>query len=479
MTLVGTLALAAPAVAPAAGASDQLFYLQWAMSNTGQFVTNRAGTPGDDISAVAAWGMSRGAGITVGVVDSGAQLDHPDLQLVAGHDYVANDEIPSDGYGRGTQVAGIVAAANNTIGVTGAAPAAKVMPLRIFDNNGAGTSANSAVALAHAGDLGLKVVNASYVWTQFSSAEETAIRNHPNTLYVVAAGNSAKNVDVNAVYPCAYNDANVLCVGASDQNDARAVVDPNNPSGSLSNYGATRVDLFAPGVNIATTNIKSKYVTASGTSMAAPMVSAAAAMLFAYDPQLTVAEVKDALISSADQPAGLSGLSVSGGRLNAAEALRAVGATDPAPPAAEPEDPGPVADPEDDVDPDDSGDDIFDDGDPSGDASGAAPTLSAVSLDGPVVVCAKKCHAKPAALKFKLSARAAVVVSLAHRACPHVHDCTYSFAAKRTVKGRAGVQRLKVARTVAGMRLHTGRWRLTLAVAHTRRSVHFTVRRGR
>jgi hypothetical protein len=156
-----------------------------------------------------------------------------------------------------------------------------------------------------------------------------------------------------------------------------------------------------------------------------------------------------------------------------------VGATDPAPPAAEPA--VPVADP-DDADPEDdedTGDDSFDAGGPSGDASAEPLTLSAVSLDGPVVVCAKKCRAKPAALKFKLSARASVVVSLARRACPHVHACTYRWAAKRTVKGRAGVQRMTVARTVAGMRLRAGRWRLTLAVAHTRRSVHFTVRRGR
>jgi subtilase family protein len=457
--------------------SDPLFKFQWALSNTGQVVNNRASTAGDDISALAAWGMSRGAGVTVGVVDSGAQLDHPDLQLVAGYDYVADDDTPSDGSGHGTQVAGIVAAANNTLGSTGTAPDARVMPLKILDSTNSGNSSTSATALADAGDLGLRVVNASYGWTQFSNAEETAIRQHPNTLYVVAAGNSSKNVDVNAVYPCAYNDANVLCVGASDQNDARAVVDPNNPSSSLSNYGPTGVDLFAPGMNIATASRLSKYVYVSGTSMAAPMVSAAAAMLFSYNPGLTVDQVKQALISSADHPAALSGLSVSGGRLNAAAALRAVGATDPPPPAAEPEDPAPADDdPADDAD--DAGDDTFDDGDPSGDASEPL-TLSAVSLDGPVVVCAKKCHSKPAALRFKLSARAAVVVSLAHRACPHVHDCTYSWAAKRTVKGRAGVQRMTVARTVAGMRLHAGRWRLTLAVAHTRRSVHFTVRRGR
>ena len=124
--------------------------------------------------------------------------------------------------------------------------------------------------------------------------------------------------------------------------------------------------------------------------------------------------------------------------------------------------------------------DVFDDG-TAGDAAGGASgrlTLSAVSLDGPVHLCTKKCDAKPASLRFKLSAGAPVVVSLAHRTCPHGQKCTYRWAAKRTVKGRAGVQKLTVARTVAGMKLHTGRWRLALAVARSKRSVHFTVRRG-
>ena len=179
-------------------------------------------------------------------------------------------------------MSGIVAAANNTIGVTGTAPDAKVMPLRILNDSGSGSSSNSAAALARAGDLGLKVVNLSYGSTGYSNAEETAIRTHPNTLYVAAAGNDNKNVDTAPLYPCAYPDANIICVGASDQDDAQAVF----TSTSASSYGATTVDLFAPGLNIATTGKGSQYVYASGTSMSAPMVAAAAAMLFSYNPQL-------------------------------------------------------------------------------------------------------------------------------------------------------------------------------------------------
>jgi hypothetical protein len=460
--------------------TDPVFNLQWGLSNTGQVVNHVAGTAGDDISALAAWGMSRGVGITVGVVDSGAQLDHPDLQaqLVPGHDYIDRDEVPTDGSGHGTQVSGIVAAANNTIGVTGAAPDAKVMPLRILNDTGSGSSSNSAAALARAGDLGLKVVNASYGSTGYSNAEETAIRTHPNTLYVAAAGNSNKSVDTAPLYPCAYPDANIVCVGASDQNDDRAVFN----STTASSYGATTVDLFAPGMNIATTSKGSQYVFASGTSMSAPMVAAAAAMLFAYNPQLTALQAKQALTSSVDLSDGMDGLSASDGRLDAAAALRSIGAVDPAA-APEPEAPVDAVDAVDDADEPDEPDepDVFDDGTAGDAADGASGrlTLSAVSLDGRVRLCDKKCRAKPAALRFKLSARAPVVVSLAHRTCPHGQKCTYRWAAKRTVKGRAGVQKLTVARTVAGMKLRTGRWRLTLAVARSHRSVHFTVRRGR
>ena len=456
--------------------TDPVFNLQWGLSNTGQAVNHVAGTAGDDISALAAWGMSRGAGITVGVVDSGAQLDHPDLQaqLVPGHDYIDRDEVPTDGSGHGTQVSGIVAAANNTIGVTGAAPDAKVMPLRILNDAGSGSSSNSAAALARAGDLGLRVVNASYGSTGYSNAEETAIRTHPDTLYVAAAGNANKNVDTAPLYPCAYPDANIVCVGASDQNDDKAVFN----STSASSYGATTVDLFAPGMNIATTSKGSQYVLASGTSMSAPMVAAAAAMLFAYNPQLTALQAKQALTSSVDLSDGMDGLSMSDGRLDAAAALRSIGAVDPAA-AAEPDAPVDAVDDADDADEPDEPD-VFDDGTAGDAADGASGrlTLSAVSLDGRVRLCDKKCRSKPAALRFKLSARAPVVVSLARRTCPHGQKCTYHWAAKRTVKGRAGVQKLTVARTVAGMKLRTGRWRLTLAVARSHRSVHFTVRRG-
>ena len=455
--------------------TDPVFNLQWGLSNTGQAVNHVAGTAGDDISALAAWGMSRGAGITVGVVDSGAQLDHPDLQaqLVPGHDYIDRDEVPTDGSGHGTQVSGIVAAANNTIGVTGAAPDAKVMPLRILNDTGSGSSSNSAAALARAGDLGLKVVNASYGSTGYSNAEETAIRTHPNTLYVAAAGNANKSVDTAPLYPCAYADANIVCVGASDQNDDQAVFN----STTASSYGATTVDLFAPGMSIATTSKGSQYVFASGTSMSAPMVAAAAAMLFAYNPQLTALQAKQALTSSVDLSDGMDGLSVSGGRLNAAAALRSIGALDPAPPETEAETrPSTI---------------------PTMRTTPTSPTSSTMArraisrrslrradvergvARGRVRVCVKKCRAKPASLRFKLSASAPVVVSLAHRTCPHGQKCTYRWAAKRTVKGRAGAQKLTVARTVAGMKLRTGRWRLTLAVARSHRSVHFTVRRGR
>src|SRR5207245_6881993 len=125
------------------------------------------------------------------------------------------------------------------------APGAKVLPLRALDAHGSGSMSDVAAAFAYAGKLGLPVVNAS-LGGGFSRAVEDAIAAHPQTLYVVAAGNAATNDDTpsTAEYPCAYPLANIVCVGATDSSDQPA---------SFSNYGATSVDLYAPGVNILST----------------------------------------------------------------------------------------------------------------------------------------------------------------------------------------------------------------------------------
>ena len=306
----------------------------WGLENLAQNVGGRRGTNDADIDAPEAWTVTRGAGVTVAVVDSGADPGHPDLsaRLLPGLDWVDGDTDPDDLEGHGTHVAGTVAAADDGTGVVGVAPQAAVLPLRVLDADGNGWSSDVAAAFDYAGDQGVRVVNASLGADQPTMAEQLAIQDHPNTLYVVAAGNDEADLETTPHYPCSYPEANMLCVGASDQDDELA---------GFSNYGATSVDLFAPGVDIVSdfprgrsTVLDGWYETGdgseimNGTSMAAPHVSGAAALVAAEHPGYTAADIKSALMNSADPAGGLAGRGVVAGRLNAA---RALGLNPPAP----------------------------------------------------------------------------------------------------------------------------------------------------
>jgi subtilisin family serine protease len=304
--------------------NDTYFGLQWALSNTGQTVLGARGTPGDDIGATYAWPHSTGAGVTVAEVDSGVDYTAPDLQgqFVNGWDYINGNSNPQDQLGHGTHVAGIIAALqNNGTGVSGVAPAAKIMPLRVLDATGSGTDVDVAQAFNDAGADGLPIVNASLGGTAPSQAIEQAILAHPNTLYVVAAGNYGTNNDDPGTpfYPCDVPEANVICVGASDQDDQPAY---------FSDYGATTVDLFAPGVSILSTYLGG-YAYDDGTSMATPMVTGTLALMLARNSALTATQLKGDLLASVDQAPQLAGLAVSSGELDAAAAVATAGGDAP------------------------------------------------------------------------------------------------------------------------------------------------------
>jgi thermitase len=301
---------------------DPLWPSMWGLANTGQ--APFAGTPGSDINLLDAWSFSQGAGQTVAVVDSGVDLAHDDLagQVAAGGRNFVQGTGPndlSDTFGHGTHVAGTIAArANNGLGVVGVAPAAKVLPLRVLNSQGQGLDSAVAQAFDYAGDLGIRVVNASLGGERDSQTLAGAIAAHPDTLYVVPAGNGGAdeigdNNDARRVLPCNLSYANVVCVGATDEDDRRA---------PFSNYGAASVDLFAPGVDIVSTFPADRYVFQYGTSMATPHVSGEAALLLAAAPSLSSHELKDLILGTVDPRPGLSGLSVSGGRANAGAALR-------------------------------------------------------------------------------------------------------------------------------------------------------------
>jgi thermitase len=291
----------------AADTTDPFFHTLWALQSSADA----------DMDFVEAWPLATGSGVTVAVVDTGVQADHPDLatQLdpYPGSDYIDDDDDPADGHGHGTHVSGTIAAANgNGVGITGAAPDARVLTLRVLDDDGWGSMSHVADAFDLAGDLGVRVVNASLGGTGAVPTITQAANEHPRTLYVVAAGNDDLDLDAAgpSYFPCEAPAANVLCVGASDWADARA---------SFSNYGASAVDVYAPGVGIYSTSLGGGYAYKQGTSMATPHVAAAAALLFERNPSLDAAAVKAALLVSAEPRPGL--VSVSGGRANALRAL--------------------------------------------------------------------------------------------------------------------------------------------------------------
>lgn len=243
------------------------------------------------MQAPAAWDLSTGANsITIAVVDTGVQSTHPEFagRLVAGCDFVNRDTLPEDDQGHGTHVAGIAAAAgNNGSGIAGISWGARIMALKALDANGSGTYQQIAQAIVYAADNGAKVVNLSLGGSEPSAVLEDAVNYAvaQGAVVVAAAGNSGTN---SPNYPAAY--AAAIAVAATDSSNVRA---------SFSNYGSY-VDLSAPGVSILSTFLSSAYSSKSGTSMAAPHVAGAAALLMGYSNAFTTpAQVRAALETSA------------------------------------------------------------------------------------------------------------------------------------------------------------------------------------
>jgi subtilisin family serine protease len=204
------------------------------------------------ISAPGAWNITTGSSaVKVAVVDTGISTDHLDLSanIVPGYDFVQGDSDPRDFNGHGTHVAGTIGArGNNGRGVAGVDWQVSLMPVRVLDGSGSGSNAEVTAGFAYACSHGANIVNASLGGTAYSQSMRDAIATCPKTLFVVAAGNDGVSDDASPHYPCSYgaapdNLANVICVAATDQNDALA---------SFSNYGHS-VDLAAPGVGITST----------------------------------------------------------------------------------------------------------------------------------------------------------------------------------------------------------------------------------
>jgi subtilisin family serine protease len=221
----------------------------------------------DQVDAEISWRISTGDPVKVGVIDTGIDLKHPDLQanIKGGYNAINPLKSANDDNGHGTHVAGIIAALNNTIGVVGVGPNIDLYAIKVLNANGSGYLSDVIEGLDWAVANGMQVVNMSLGTSQDVQSFHDAIVRAYNAgvTIVAAAGNSGGAVS----YPAAYPE--VIAVSATDQ---------NNQIASWSSRGP-EVDLAAPGVNIYSTYKGQSYATLSGTSMAAPHVSGAAALI--------------------------------------------------------------------------------------------------------------------------------------------------------------------------------------------------------
>ncbi len=278
-----------------------------------------------------AWNITTGLPLTVAVVDSGVQANHPDLsgKVLPGFNAFNGTTDTHDDNGHGTFVSGIIAAnTNNAGGIAGVNWAAKILPIKVADAAGEVRAEASSVGIRYAADNGASIINLSYGGEEDSQTQDDAVRYalSKNVTVVVAAGNTP---DGAPEYPAAV--PGVIAVGASDSLDQVAY---------FSSYGPF-VSLVAPGIQIWSTNINKPngefgpgtYTVSQGTSFSAPLVSGVASLLLSLNKGLTPPQVKTILEGTADPLSGqVSRTDASGyGRVNAFKALQAVQAGDLAP----------------------------------------------------------------------------------------------------------------------------------------------------
>jgi subtilisin family serine protease len=321
--------------------ADPQFSDQWALANNGQ----RGGKEGADISAMRAWAVTTGDDdVVIAVLDSGVDYTHADLtnniwvrpanvaryqddsagtiQDLHGFNAIENNADPMDDNGHGTHCAGIIGAeGGNNIGITGVNWTVKIMPLKFMNAGGFGTTKDAVEAINYVIDrrkagVNVKVISASWGSTMKSQALEDVIRKayEAGILFVAAAGNATTDNDRTPHYPSSYNVPNVISVAALDRNDQLA---------SFSNFGAKSVAIAAPGVDILSTWLDNAFEEKSGTSMATPVVAGVAGLIAAEEPRLSVDDLRKRVVESVDKLETLRGRVVSGGRINAAKALRA------------------------------------------------------------------------------------------------------------------------------------------------------------
>ncbi|MGX8237186.1 S8 family peptidase [Exiguobacterium undae] len=301
---------------PVHHSGDTFHRYQWSLTNTGQ----HNGKKGADIrfSAMQKYIKTKTlAPIRVAVIDTGINSTYADfngrIRSDLGYDFIRKTKTALDDNGHGSHVAGIIAAnGNNAFGISGINPQAQIIPIRVLNARGEGQNSDVIRGILHAVKQGAKVINLSLGLSESSKALEEAIAyaKSKNVLIVAASGNESKST---LNYPARL--ASVVSVGATTTRDARA---------SFSNYGKG-LDLVAPGVMIPSYINDGEIAYSSGTSMAAPHVTAVASLLFSLKPSLNVKQV-EAILKQSATDLGAKGydLSYGFGRLDAYQAVRSV-----------------------------------------------------------------------------------------------------------------------------------------------------------
>lgn len=282
------------------------------------------------IEAKRAWKLSEGSRkVIVAVIDTGIDGSHPSLKENLwkkpgsadefGYDFVFNKKNPEDTNGHGSHIAGIIGATRSGLrGAVGVSPHVSIMPIRYYadENVSTDTVGNIVKAIDYAIENGAHIINFSSEGSGFNVAEYRAIEraNKKGILVVTAAGNQGQNNDsaLSPCYPASYDLPNILSVAATNiQNNLLPI----------SNYGANKVHVAAPGERIWSTTPKGRYSYNTGTSQATAFVTGVAALMLAENPGLTPTDLKKLIMSSVDKIPQLKTKVASGGRLNAFKAL--------------------------------------------------------------------------------------------------------------------------------------------------------------
>jgi subtilisin family serine protease len=306
--------------------------LLWELYNFGQ----NGGTPHADIDAIDAWDvLTSASNIVVAVLDTGVRYTHQDLAsnmwvnpVDGGHGFNAlvPTNTPLDDNGHGTLVSGVLGAVgNNGLGVTGVAWQVQIMACKCFNSGGTGTNSDIISCIDYAISNGARIINASFSGTSNSLAMSNAIvsAQEAGIIFVAAAGNGPPevNLDASPTYPACYNIDNIVSVEYTTRTDAL---------GPLSNYGATNVDLAAPGDMVYSTfyaSDSSYYpptglgISIAGTSFAAAYVSGSFALMLAKYPAENYQQIISRVLNATDPRPALAGKCLTGGRLNLRKAL--------------------------------------------------------------------------------------------------------------------------------------------------------------